>query len=248
MEQSTYGDRLRYLDANNVDDSDVDFAGLEVRGLDNEKLGDIDGFIVDSSVGRVYYAVVDSGGWFSSRRFLLPIGHAAIASDRKAIHVDVAKEALKRYPQFEESQFRSFSDEDLRTFESRMAAACCPDDPLEGVASVTGILENRRHYRQPDWWRERPLGQERFGPVTTGTAAAAGAGGRAARPYNPEEPREQVVAREGGDVSPHFEGRAQPGDVLGIETGGERTGIGDRAEDENVRRQTAERAARDDDS
>jgi hypothetical protein len=37
-------------------------------------------------------------------------------------------------------------------------------------------------------------------------------------------------------VSPHFDGRAQPGDVIGIETGGERTGIGDTSEDEDARR------------
>jgi hypothetical protein len=43
------------------------------------------------------------------------------------------------------------------------------------------------------------------------------------------------------DVSPHHEGRAQPGDVLGIETGGETTEIGDTAEDENERRRKLEK-------
>jgi hypothetical protein len=57
--------------------------------------------------------------------------------------------------------------------------------------------------------------------------------------------REERVAERAGDVSPHFDGRAQPGDVLGIETGGERTEIGDTAEAENERRQTAERAVTD---
>jgi hypothetical protein len=46
-----------------------------------------------------------------------------------------------------------------------------------------------------------------------------------------------------GDVSPHYEGRAQPGDVLGIETGGETTAIGDTSEDENERRREAEKKA-----
>jgi hypothetical protein len=47
------------------------------------------------------------------------------------------------------------------------------------------------------------------------------------------------------DISPHLDGRAQPGDVLGIETGGERTYIGDTSEDENTRRRSAERTVRD---
>jgi hypothetical protein len=59
--------------------------------------------------------------------------------------------------------------------------------------------------------------------------------------------RELITASERAgmdDVSLHFEGRAQPGDVLGIETGGERTSIGETSEDENERRRDAERAAR----
>jgi hypothetical protein len=46
-----------------------------------------------------------------------------------------------------------------------------------------------------------------------------------------------------GDTSPHFGGRAQPGDILGIETGGETTAIGDTTEDENERRADLEKAA-----
>jgi hypothetical protein len=44
------------------------------------------------------------------------------------------------------------------------------------------------------------------------------------------------VTPDGEDVSPHHGRRAQPGDVLGLETGGETTTIGDTAEDENKRR------------
>ena len=44
-----------------------------------------------------------------------------------------------------------------------------------------------------------------------------------------------------GDVSPHFGGRAQPGDILGLETGGETTNIGDTSEDENKRRHDLEK-------
>ena len=73
MTQMTYASRLRYLDADDLDDSVVDFGGLDVRGTDNAKLGDVDGFLVDPASGRVLYTVVASGGWFTSRRFLLPI-------------------------------------------------------------------------------------------------------------------------------------------------------------------------------
>ena len=52
----------------------------------------------------------------------------------------------------------------------------------------------------------------------------------------PDEPDAADDATSAGDVSPHFGRRAQPGDILGLETGGETTNIGDTSEDENKRR------------
>jgi hypothetical protein len=51
--------------------------------------------------------------------------------------------------------------------------------------------------------------------------------------------RDDENVKDAGDVSPHFGGRAQPGDILGIETGGETTSIGDTDEDEDSRRRKA---------
>jgi uncharacterized protein YjbJ (UPF0337 family) len=50
---------------------------------------------------------------------------------------------------------------------------------------------------------------------------------------------EEAVARE-AEPSPHFGGRAQPGDVIGMETGGEQTHVGETTEDENNRRRDAQ--------
>jgi hypothetical protein len=64
------------------------------------------------------------------------------------------------------------------------------------------------------------------------------------KPGTSDRARERVMASERtDDTSPHFDGRAQPGDVLGVETGGERTYVGDTSEDENKRRRDAEEAA-----
>jgi hypothetical protein len=51
------------------------------------------------------------------------------------------------------------------------------------------------------------------------------------------------VTARAGDTSPHDGGRAQPGDVIGVETGGEQTHIGDTSDDENRHRRDAEKAA-----
>ncbi len=163
MEHASYASRLRYLDADDVDDSVVDFDGLDVRGHDGEKLGDVKGFIVDLASGRVLYVVIDSGGWFRSRRFLAPIGHAVIDQVRGALTLDISKDRLERYPEFEESRFVEFTDDDLRAFEARMAEACCPEEPAEDATSWA--YDTRRHYQQPAWWTGGAYTYERLRPV-----------------------------------------------------------------------------------
>jgi hypothetical protein len=211
MEDQTYASRLRYVSADNVDDSVVDFHNLDVHGPDEDKLGTIDGFIIDTVAERALYVVVDSGGWFTSERFLLPIGHARLHADGRALDVDVTKDALARYPEFDEARFRESSDDALRAYEARMASACCPGEVMPASTTASDVYQTRRHYTQPDWWRGRVRGE---GARMDATDAEA-------RPML--------------DESPHHAGRAQPGDVLGLETGGERTELGDTSEDENER-------------
>jgi hypothetical protein len=263
VEQTNYAARLRYLDANDVDDSVVDYDALDVTGPDGDKLGDLDGFIVDAEAGRVYYIVIDTGGWFRTKQLLLPVGHATLDPDGKALRVDVTRGALGRYPDFERSRFQEFSDEDLRIFESRTVEACCPEE--EPAASESPrqawAYDSRKHYTQPGWWNTQSVGRGRASstePLTAGTAGTAAAIGAAPERIDRDPARDRLLAREGDEArrpaetrhrdteSPHYDGRAQPGDVLGIETGGERTHVGDTAEKEDERRRDAEKAAADD--
>jgi hypothetical protein len=257
MDRPAYAARLRYLDADDVDDAVVDYDGLNVYGPDGDSLGEVDGFIVDADARRVNYIVIDSGGWFTSRRLLLPIGHATLSPDRRALQTDVTREALRRLPEYDEHRFTEFTDDELRAFERNTVAACCPDEPIEDMAVSSWGYDTRRHFRQPEWWstaryapeRLRPIGSEAPRPIPAG-----GARQEASIPARDARNRDVVTAREArgdaagarppDDMSPHFAGRAQPGDVLGIETGGETTAIGDTAADENDRRREAERTAR----
>lgn len=257
--QQTFASRIRYLDADDLDDSILDLDGLDVRSADDEKLGEIDGFLVDSGSGRVLYTVVDSGGWFTSRRFLLPIGHATLDRDRSALRVDVSRESLRHYPEFDERGFSTLTDEDLRSYEQRMGSACCPDDIAGDQAGWRH--DSARHYQQPGWWMAGAYTASRLRPIEPASfrSHAAAAGAATTEAVSPETraperfEREHVTARaeesrdrrSNDDVSPHHAGRAQPGDVLGLETGGEKTGLGDTAEDEDKRRRDADLARRD---
>ena len=237
---------LRYVDASDLDDKAIKFRGIEVDSIDGEKLGKVEGFIIDTLSGRPYHVVVGAGHFLTHKHFLLPVGHAMLATGNEKLIADVTKDRVKRFPGFDRDLFPKMSEEEVHILTEQLSAACCPD---EVVAEDVSEWETA-HYTYPTWWEAdfyRPDRADRsamdaagatFGPrtgmppVTSGRATGAG------------YPREDVRASEGDDSSPHLEGRAQPGDVLGVETGGERTYVGDTSDDENKRRRDAEKAAR----
>src|SRR6476661_3619057 len=73
---------LRYVEADKVDDKTLNVDDMPVRNSAKENLGNVDGFIVDAESGRPYYVVVDAGGWFKSKQFLVPIGQVQVDDDR----------------------------------------------------------------------------------------------------------------------------------------------------------------------
>jgi hypothetical protein len=228
-----HSSRLRYVDADEVGGEVIDFDGLKVRTPGGDKLGEVDGFIVDRDVRRAYYVVVDSGGWFTSRQFLVPIGHARIDENGDALVLDVTKETISGYPEYDRDSFERFDEEETQRYQARFADVCCPGD-----------VQAHDHFSQPDWWRADYYNWD--APSTAGAVGVVPPRGSdfEARPIatSGSSSRDIRNATEGGDQSPHLGGRAQPGDVLGLETGGERTGLGDTAEKEDDRRRDAERA------
>jgi hypothetical protein len=236
---------LKYVDADDLDNAVVDFDGLNVESPTGEHLGDIDGFIVDSKSARPYYVVVASGGWFKTKHFLLPVGHSRLEADREVLVADLNRDRIEQFPGFDKDEFEKLSDADLKRFNDQTCSACS----IEGVSVVYAADEpfsaawDRSDYAYPNWWEAEPTRPDRMGSRAVTMGSEPGAGGRAPVEF----PREQIEGRaRDGEASPHFDGRAQPGDVLGVETGGERTYVGDTAEDENKRRRAAEETNRKD--
>jgi hypothetical protein len=243
---------LRYVDADDLDDSSFDFDGLNVETADGEKLGDVDGFVIDVASARPYYVVVDAGGWFSSKYFLLPVGHASLDSTESKLIADVTRDRVRNFPGFDRDEFAKLTDADLDRMDRQIVTACSPNDAIG--ADRPARYADSTHYRNPSWWDASYYRPDRADSNAramgaTGTTAALGARGSVGADPLPAAHvphREQVVARTDdaavGDVSPHLGGRAQPGDVLGVETGGEQTHVGETSDDENKRRRDAEKS------
>src|SRR5262249_49079249 len=50
----------------------LDIRGAKVYGPKDHKLGEIDDVVFDEATGAIIYVVVDTGGWLSSKRFIVP--------------------------------------------------------------------------------------------------------------------------------------------------------------------------------
>ena len=225
---------LRYIEADKIEDRTLALDSMKVRNETGEKLGNVDGLIVDSDSGRTYYIVVDAPGWFSSRQFLLPIGQTHLDDDRDALVVNLSKEQVNRFPGFDKDEFDTLSETDIKRINDDIGMVLEPDSSYQADEPYYEAW-NRRFFQYPDWWEGMPVVPDEPAAIVNDREAM-----RAAKEMTPRRERSKMIERaEAHDVSPHLEGRAQPGDVLGIETGGEETHIGDSKKDEDDRRRKA---------
>ena len=132
---------LKYVDAKALDDSAQQFTGVPVLGADAEKLGEVEGFVLDMPHGTPRHVVVGAG-WFIHKHFLLPIGHVALSDDGKSLVADITKERVKRFPGFDKDEFEKLSPADLSRLDSAMT-----DEWESGPGT-------QAHYDVPAWWQE----------------------------------------------------------------------------------------------
>ena len=81
-----------------------DIRGAKIYGRSDEKLGTIDDVIFEHSTGEIKYAVVDAGGWFSSKKFLIPAYRLHTSADREnAFSVNLDKAQIESLPRYNET-------------------------------------------------------------------------------------------------------------------------------------------------
>jgi sporulation protein YlmC with PRC-barrel domain len=160
---------LRYVDAGDLDDKAFDFGGVEVVDPAGEKLGKVDGFIIDVNTGRPYHVVVEAGSWFKHRHFLIPIGRIGLDSDARRLQADVPKARAERFPGFDRSEFEKLSAAEMDQMAHSMASAYRDDDVV-----IATSWETWQDYASPSWWDAsfyRPDNMDRSATGLTGTSS-----------------------------------------------------------------------------
>jgi hypothetical protein len=99
-------------------DAAEDIRGSSLYGRNDEKLGKIDDVIFDYSTGLIGYVVVDTGGWLSTKEFLVPVDRVRSSAEHKEdFAVDLTKSQVESFPPYKELDLES--DEQWSDYERR---------------------------------------------------------------------------------------------------------------------------------
>jgi hypothetical protein len=140
---------LRYVATSSLNDETLDLDEMKVRNDQGEELGTVDGFVVDSGSGRPRYVVVDAGGWFTAKQFLVPIGEVHLEPPRDALRVSLAKEQIRRFPGFDLDQFQPLSADDIDRLNTQRDTSSHPAD------TTRGFVWTDDSFQVPEWWGQK---------------------------------------------------------------------------------------------
>jgi hypothetical protein len=95
-----------------------DIRGTHLYGLQDQKLGKIEDVIFDHTTGNVLYVVVDTGGWLSTKEFIVPADRLQASTEHKGdFSSDLTKKQIETFPPYNKSDLQS--DEKWADYEGR---------------------------------------------------------------------------------------------------------------------------------
>jgi sporulation protein YlmC with PRC-barrel domain len=103
-----------------------DIRGSHVYGINDEKLGKIDDVIFDHMSGNIQYVVVDTGGWLSSKKFIVPADRLrSSAKHEDDYETNLTKDQVQSFPAYNESDLQS--EDKWSNYEGRYRAKWVAD-------------------------------------------------------------------------------------------------------------------------
>jgi len=102
---------LCFLKASRVDGPTGDLGGLQLHGQSDETLGMLNGILIDPAARRVRYFVLETPGWFRSRKYLISTECLAKV-ERNALRLEIHADDLSSLDEFDSRSVRDYCEED----------------------------------------------------------------------------------------------------------------------------------------
>jgi sporulation protein YlmC with PRC-barrel domain len=142
-------------------DAAEDIRGSKLYGLNDEHLGKIDDVIFDHSTGQISYIVVDTGGWLSTKKFVVPATRIRVSAKHKDdFQLDLNKQQIESFPPYNEKDLES--DELWADYEGRYRSKWESDPVMHRVGTDRNITPTTQQM-------EGNLRSERAADVARGT-------------------------------------------------------------------------------
>jgi hypothetical protein len=118
---------FRFNDSEAVDD----IRGTKIYDRDDNKLGTIDDVIFHHSTGIIEYVVVDTGGWLSSKKFIVPPEQLHVSAKHDGQYAtNLDKKRIETFPPYEETSLHN--DENWKKYEQQYQRSWV-DNPVQHV-------------------------------------------------------------------------------------------------------------------
>jgi len=104
-------DNLRFLTTDRIETSLGRLHEVTVMTSSNQRLGTLDGVLVDPDERRVQYLVVAARSWFKTRHYLVPLSTARFVDGGHQLETDIDADALDRLAQVNPTQFHDLADD-----------------------------------------------------------------------------------------------------------------------------------------
>ncbi|MGH9528663.1 MAG: PRC-barrel domain-containing protein [Terriglobales bacterium] len=99
-------------------DTAADIRGASIYGPGDKKLGKIDDVIFDHATGNIHYVIVHTGGWLSTKKFIVPPQQLRASSQHKDdFDINLTKQQIEKFPPYDDSALAS--EGKWRDYESR---------------------------------------------------------------------------------------------------------------------------------
>ncbi|HVI07265.1 MAG TPA: PRC-barrel domain-containing protein [Candidatus Binatia bacterium] len=127
-----------------------DIRGSHLYGRDDEKLGKIKDVIFDHATAQIMYVIVDTGGWLSTKEFVVPANRLrASAKHQDDFEADLTKAQVESFPPYKETDLES--DQQWADYENRYRAKWVADPVMHragtdrDITPTTQQLEGNRN-------------------------------------------------------------------------------------------------------
>jgi len=149
-----------------------DVRGSELHGRNDEKLGKISDVIFDHATGDIRYVIVDTGGWLSSHKFVVPVERLQTCPAHKnEFSADLDKKQIESFPPYHESHLES--DEQWADYDRRYRAQWKTDPVMhraETDRNITPTTYQMEGNRSSEEAERRAWGGPSGAPANQGTS------------------------------------------------------------------------------